>query len=460
MKLTLHNLGCIREAEIDWRPLTVFVGPNNTNKTWAAYAAWAVGRCQRPMASDPLLISPSLAPLVDRVVQEVLPQIKRHVGTNAKWESKTYHIQELFSEARLEMFGFTLGGELLSDVLKIEPERMAATRVTWEDELAEIGPNFLRLGSLKIVGDLSQEERSRVVIHTLTEWTNIQEDAPVGAEYRLDMEIDSVEHELRRFLFFLLVYRFQDSIVLPAERVALVSLYSLLQKGQTLEFLSDPLKDFCDRLWRAEMAAKHEKPRPASVPSDLETSMSSIIGGRAEFTGADKALRFIGENAGTLPLHGSSTIVKSLAGLDVLLRRSQPPTGNFIVIDEPEMNAHPETQCQIVELLAMLVNRGNYVLFTTHSPYVLDHVNNLVEAGQVPPQRRSELAGNFKLKSEEAFLNSKDVSAYHFSPGGEVSDIFDREENVIDTSTFWESTSYLERTFHEVLQAQKDEASV
>src|SRR5437868_4938430 len=36
MKVTVRNLGVIREAEIDLKPLTIFVGPNNAGKTWLA----------------------------------------------------------------------------------------------------------------------------------------------------------------------------------------------------------------------------------------------------------------------------------------------------------------------------------------------------------------------------------------------------------------------------------------
>ncbi len=37
MKTTVRNLGVISEAEIELKPLTIFVGPNNTGKTWLAY---------------------------------------------------------------------------------------------------------------------------------------------------------------------------------------------------------------------------------------------------------------------------------------------------------------------------------------------------------------------------------------------------------------------------------------
>jgi hypothetical protein len=37
MKITVHTLGVIKEAKIDLKPLTIFVGPNNNGKTWLAY---------------------------------------------------------------------------------------------------------------------------------------------------------------------------------------------------------------------------------------------------------------------------------------------------------------------------------------------------------------------------------------------------------------------------------------
>ena len=37
MKVTIQKLGMIRKAEIDLRPFTIFIGPNNAGKTWLAY---------------------------------------------------------------------------------------------------------------------------------------------------------------------------------------------------------------------------------------------------------------------------------------------------------------------------------------------------------------------------------------------------------------------------------------
>ncbi|BAZ14557.1 hypothetical protein NIES4071_64010 [Calothrix sp. NIES-4071] len=38
MKVKISNLGVVEQAEINLKPLTIFVGANSTGKTWTAYA--------------------------------------------------------------------------------------------------------------------------------------------------------------------------------------------------------------------------------------------------------------------------------------------------------------------------------------------------------------------------------------------------------------------------------------
>jgi predicted ATPase len=42
MKVEIRNLGVIEKAEIDLKPLTVFIGGNGEGKTWAAYTLSAI----------------------------------------------------------------------------------------------------------------------------------------------------------------------------------------------------------------------------------------------------------------------------------------------------------------------------------------------------------------------------------------------------------------------------------
>ena len=83
MKLSIRNLGKMASAELDIRPLTVFVGPNNTNKTWTAYALYGLARdlsyvsfCEPPIKKAVLsqgsALKTQIADLAERIQKSLL----------------------------------------------------------------------------------------------------------------------------------------------------------------------------------------------------------------------------------------------------------------------------------------------------------------------------------------------------------------------------------------------------
>ena len=42
MKIRFYNLGQIKETELDLKPMTVIIGPNNSNKTYIAYSVYGL----------------------------------------------------------------------------------------------------------------------------------------------------------------------------------------------------------------------------------------------------------------------------------------------------------------------------------------------------------------------------------------------------------------------------------
>ena len=52
--------------------------------------------------------------------------------------------------------------------------------------------------------------------------------------------------------------------------------------------------------------------------------------------------------------------------------------GDLFIIDEPELNLHPENQCRLARLFACLVNAGLKVFITTHSDYIVKEINTLL----------------------------------------------------------------------------------
>jgi predicted ATPase len=74
MKITIRNLGVIKKAEIDLKPLTILVGPNNSGKTWLAYTLasifgpYALSKYLKTFEEREI---PSFYRSIDRVVEQI-----------------------------------------------------------------------------------------------------------------------------------------------------------------------------------------------------------------------------------------------------------------------------------------------------------------------------------------------------------------------------------------------------
>lgn len=101
----------------------------------------------------------------------------------------------------------------------------------------------------------------------------------------------------------------------------------------------------------------------------------------------------------------------------------------FIILEEPEAHLYPDAQKKIIELLSIFINFNNSLLITTHSPYVLGAINNLLFAHQV----YLKLDSNKKKKVEDiiskcCFIHS--CNAY-FVKDGTTENCIDIDDNLV-----------------------------
>ncbi len=116
-----------------------------------------------------------------------------------------------------------------------------------------------------------------------------------------------------------------------------------------------------------------------------------------------------GNSTQYMSLHLTSSIVKSLFGLWFYLQ-NQAKKGDVLMIDEPELNIHPENQRQIARLLARLVNAGLKVVISTHSDYIVRELNSLIMLNQ---DKDKNLQTKHKYLPDE-ILKTEQVAAYLF----------------------------------------------
>ncbi len=108
-------------------------------------------------------------------------------------------------------------------------------------------------------------------------------------------------------------------------------------------------------------------------------------------------------------LHLTSSTVKSIFGLWFYLEH-QARKGSILMIDEPELNIHPENQRKIARLFARLVNNGLKVVISTHSDYIVREINSLIMLSQ---DAVKDLRKQHKYENDE-ILKREQVDAYLF----------------------------------------------
>lgn len=120
----------------------------------------------------------------------------------------------------------------------------------------------------------------------------------------------------------------------------------------------------------------------------------------------------------------------------------------LFIIEEPESHLFPESQKYITELIALVSNYNHSVILTTHSPYVLGTLNNLLYAYNVPIGNRI-LAE--KIIPSCCWLDPNTFSAY-FAKSGNVEDCMDYEINMIQNERIDEISKDINEEFDRLLE--------
>ena len=110
-------------------------------------------------------------------------------------------------------------------------------------------------------------------------------------------------------------------------------------------------------------------------------------------------------------LHIASS-VKSLASFFLYLKH-EVRQNETIIIDEPEMNLHPDTQVMFARIIARLINAGLKFIISTHSDFILREFNNLIEVS-FNDETKNYAINNLQYKKDE-YINTEDINLFYFN---------------------------------------------
>jgi len=160
-------------------------------------------------------------------------------------------------------------------------------------------------------------------------------------------------------------------------------------------------------------------------------------------------IKFITEGL-ELGTNSMSSTVKSLSSLMYYLKY-KAKKGDFILIDEPELNLHQDNQVKLAKFLAKLTNMGIKILISTHSDYMIRVFNDLIMLNHIQTRDKSQASELAKYNGYQAdeVLDHKNMAVYLFRKKKKVSAVH-IDETGFEISTIDEVIDHINRTSNEI----------
>ncbi len=397
-KLKVLEYGKIKSAEIEVSPLTLFVGDNNSGKSYLMALLWGIQNLG-----------------VSELIRE---------------ETKLEH--ELIGWIRAQVALACEQGEHIAQVCEIEKELQAFLREGLRQNKDNLVKKIFNSSDVKIKDlqiELKDLDKISLTFTKLKDrWGSEELDSlriknNTGTEYTI--KLSEIEWGYQNNLIICMILSLameisigevngiHENIYLPAARTGFMLTKDIINKAgrnaafnigvqqeEMIPFIR-PINQFLDVMNDLSFDSKGDR-GAAAIAEYLENYMAE---GTVEMsTLPNKEVLYVpaGQEKG-IPLRIVSAVVTEISPLILILKHKKRVKGLFY--EEPEMCLHPQLQQKIARVICQLASAGVKMTLTTHSDIILQHINNMIRLSERQDAERicSELgydSGDL-LKAEE-----------------------------------------------------------
>ena len=409
MRIVIHNFGPIKEADIETKRYTVFIGQTSSGKSVAAKLFSIAESLDFLTLKDGEYV---------KFVKQLLPQY----GIDFEFRDNTSII--IFrgnASWTIKRNSFKKTGEIESP---------------W---------NFIITNKFDNSESLSQELMLHLVSGHLTMDSfidSIQDKLKSSFEENADFNVDELPDYQKNVLKVSLIKLFQiiaSPIYIPAERI-LMSLFS----------------NSVFSLLRSQLPIPETILRFGSYYEDARAKFKSLdidfMDAHVNFSNGMDTIKLDRDHV-EIPFSQASSGMLSAIPMWSVIYNSLNAYKRSIIIEEPELNLFPSLQVALITKMMELFNKSkNSLLVTTHSPYILSVFDNLIYAKDVydraDDQRKEKVMA---LVNADAMISFDDVAAYSFDDNGTVTYINDAETRSTGAYALDAASTETANVFNELL---------
>lgn len=401
-KLKVLEYGKIKSAEIEVSPLTLFVGDNNSGKSYLMALLWGIQNL-------------GVSELISSVLRE---------------ETKLEH--ELIGWIRAQVALACEQGEHIAQVCEIEKELQAFLREGLRQNKDNLVKKIFNSSDVKIKDlqiELKDLDKISLTFTKLKDrWGSEELDSlriknNTGTEYTI--KLSEIEWGYQNNLIICMILSLameisigevngiHENIYLPAARTGFMLTKDIINKAgrnaafnirvqqeEMIPFIR-PINQFLDVMNDLSFDSKGDR-GAAAIAEYLENYMAEGTVEMSTLPNKEVLYAPAGQEKG-IPLRIVSAVVTEISPLILILKHKKRVKGLFY--EEPEMCLHPQLQQKIARVICQLASAGVKMTLTTHSDIILQHINNMIRLSERQDAERicSELgydSGDL-LKAEE-----------------------------------------------------------
>ena len=186
-----------------------------------------------------------------------------------------------------------------------------------------------------------------------------------GVEFKQDIKIGDEKSETSISKDFLNYFNFQNVIYIDSP--------SILENNRSssqyhLQMLERKLK----KIKRTDDVYGDEFYKDLN---GFKGSIDELIDGKFEYVPSEDIFLFIKDNQPPFSMQNTASGLKQLGVIQLLLDNNELTKNSFLILDEPEINLHPEFQVKLAEILVLSSKDLNITVYiNTHSPFLAEAI--------------------------------------------------------------------------------------